>query len=311
MKNPGNLQPEVSIALCTYNGERFLAEQLDSILNQDYTNITEIVCVDDNSSDKTWKILNEYAEKYTVFRIFRNESNMGFIKNYEKALTLTRKPLIAISDQDDLWYSGKITKLVKAIGNNFMAYSDNEYIDSMGKPIGKRFSDIRNLTTCTSCLNFALLNVISGHTILLNRELLNFALPFNEEIPHDHWLAFHASQHTNIPVVKEALVGYRQHENNTFGAIGGNAGGKKDSEAERINNSHIRIQIFAKNLTPHLVGEKKVFELLAKSYTDKSFIMRLKRVVVFWKNRDALLLFKKRTKIRNMLYCIKVFWKYQ
>lgn len=310
MKNPNNLEPEVSIALCTYNGDRFLPEQLESILNQDYLNITEIVCVDDNSSDNTWKILNEYADKYNIFKIFRNNSNLGFIKNYEKALTLTTKPLIAISDQDDVWYSSKISKLVKIIGNNLMSYSDNEYIDLNGSSLGKKFSDVRNLTTCTSCLNFALLNVISGHTMLINRDLLDYALPLNPEIPHDFWLAFQASQYGEIPVVKEALVGYRQHENNTFGAIG-HFGGKKDSESERINESHKRIQIFARNTAPHLVKEQLVLEQLANSYTDKSFIMRLKRVAVFWNNRDALLLFKKRTKIRNMLYCIKVFWKYQ
>jgi hypothetical protein len=155
------------------------------------------------------------------------------------------------------------------------------------------------------------MNVISGHTILMNSELLKYALPFNTEIPHDHWLAFHASQYGEIPVVKEALVGYRQHENNTLGAIGGNVGGKKDSEQERINESHKRIQIFAKSITPFLSNEKRILEFLAKSYTDKSIIMRLKRVSVFWKNKDSLLLFKKRTKMRNMLYCIKVFWKYQ
>jgi glycosyltransferase involved in cell wall biosynthesis len=303
--------PEVSIALCTYNGERFLPEQLESIINQDYKNITEVICIDDNSSDGTWKILTEYADKYHFIKIVQNTSNLGFIKNFEKALSLCTKPFIAIADQDDVWYPTKITKLVNTIGTNFMAYSDNEYIDLNGNSLGRKFSDIRNLTTCKNCLNFALMNVISGHTILMNSELLKYALPFNTEIPHDHWLAFHASQYGEIPVVKEALVGYRQHENNTLGAIGGNVGGKKDSEQERINESHKRIQIFAKSITPFLSNEKRILEFLAKSYTDKSVIMRFKRVSVFWKNKDSLLLFKKRTKMRNMLYCIKVFWKYQ
>jgi glycosyltransferase involved in cell wall biosynthesis len=310
MKKTVNLQPEVSIAMCTYNGERFLLEQLESILNQDYKNITEIVCVDDNSTDGTWRILNEYANKYKIFKIIQNKSNLGLIKNFEKALTLTTKPLIAIADQDDIWYSSKITKLVKSLGNNLMIYSDNEYIDLNGESLGKKFSDFRNLTTCTSCLNFALLNVISGHTILINRDLLKYTLPFNYEIPHDHWLAFHASQYGEIPVVKEALVGYRQHENNIFGAIG-HKGGKEDNKDERINESHNRIQIFSKNTASHLIREKQVLEQLADSYTNKSLTMRLKRVNIFWNNRDALLLFKKRSKFRNMLFCLKVFWKYQ
>ena len=158
MNKTENQLPEVSIALCTYNGELFLHEQIESILNQDYANISEIICVDDNSTDDTWKILQEYAGKYSNFKIFRNSSNLGFIRNFEKALTLTSKKFIAIADQDDIWYPNKISKLVRAIGENFMAYSDNEYIGSDGITLGKKFSDFRRLSTCTSCLNFVLYN---------------------------------------------------------------------------------------------------------------------------------------------------------
>jgi len=305
-----NSQPEVSISLCTYNGEQFLETQLESILNQDYKYITEIVCVDDCSTDNTWKILTEFAKKYSIIKIFKNNENLGFIRNFEKALTLTTKPFIAISDQDDIWYSDKISKLIHAIGKNLLVYSDNDYIDLHGKSLGNRLSDNRNLKTCTSCLNFAFFNGISGHTILINRDLLKLALPFNNEIPHDYWLGFIASQYGEIPVVNEVLVGYRQHENNIIGAIG-HKGGRKDSKLERIQNSQKRIEIFAQNTAAHLHKEKLVFEQLAKSYTDKSLKMRLKRVSIFWNNNDALLLFKKRTKIRNLLYCFKVFWKYQ
>jgi len=303
MREKRSFSPEVSIALCTYNGELFLREQLDSILNQDYPVLTEIVCVDDNSTDNSWSILQEYAEKFTHINISRNTPKLGYVKNFEKELTLTTKPFIAISDQDDIWYPTKITKLVSAIGNNLMVYSDSEYIDINGKSSGNKLSDNRNLTTCTSCLNFALFNAISGHNILMSKDLLKYALPFSEEIPHDFWLGFHASQLGEIPVVKEVLVGYRQHANNIIGGIG-HSGGKKDSDLERIRNSKIKIDIFAKNTALYLSKEQKIFEQLAKSYTDKSFAMRLKRVCIFWKNNDALFLFKKRTKMRNLLYCL-------
>jgi len=302
-------QPEVSIALCTYNGERFLREQLDSIINQQYLNITEIVCVDDNSTDNTWSILQEYAAKHNAFRIFQNNANLGYIGNFEKALLLTTKSFIAIADQDDVWYPTKIIKLVQGIGNNLMIYSDNEFIDKHGNSLGKRSSDFRNITSCRSCLSFSFFNVISGHTILLSRELLKYCIPFHPEIPHDLWIAFKASQYSEIPVVEEALVGYRQHDNNVFGAKGKQ--GQKGEETKRINLSHRRVQIFAENTAAHLKNEISVFENLAKSYTDKSVKMRLKRIAIFWENRDALLLFKKRIKIRKMFYCLTVFWKYQ
>ena len=301
---------EVSVALCTFNGEHYLREQLDSILNQTYDNITEIVCVDDNSTDKTWSILKEYSEQFKQFRIFRNEINEGYIQNFEKAVSLTTRNYIAISDQDDLWYPTKISKLMEAIGDSLMVYSDNQYIDGNGKFLDKRFSDFINLQKTTSCLNFALFNAISGHTMLIHRDLLKTALPFNTEIPYDFWLGFHAAQFGEIQYVDEPLVGYRQHQNNALGAIG-HSSDKGDSELSRMKKSQIRVEIFSKIIAPHLIKERKVLEKLAKSYSTRSIWSRFGRIGLFWKNRNDLLLFKKRNGIRKMLFCIKVFWKYQ
>jgi len=310
MKISKTIQPAVSIALCTYNGDRFLKEQLDSILNQEYNNIAEVICVDDNSTDHTWEILENYAKKYAVFKIFKNKSNLGFIKNYEKAVTLTTSQFIAISDQDDIWYPSKISKLIAGIGNNLMIYSDNDFIDINGESCGIKFSDKRNLTTCTSCLNFALFNVISGHTMLFNRDLLKYALPFPIDIPYDFWLGFQAVQQGKIQVVNEALVGYRQHENNIIGGYGVKINNKKDFKFKPINETSIRVQIFSENILPHLVNEKLILKKLGDSYADRSLKMRVKRIRIFWENKDALLLFKKRNKMRKMIYCVKAFWKY-
>jgi glycosyltransferase involved in cell wall biosynthesis len=307
MNKPKDLQPEVSIALCTYNGQRFLREQLESILNQDYSNITEIICVDDNSTDDTWLILQEYASKYNAFRIFQNKSNLGFTRNFEKAITLTSKQFIAISDQDDIWYRSKITKLISVIDNNLMSYSDNEYIDFNGNSLGKKFSDYRNLRTCTSWLNFILYNGISGHTAMINRNLLKYALPFSDVIPFDYWLAFHATQYGVIPYVNEPLVGYRQHENNTLGAIGIKKNNKKKSNPREI--SYNRIVNLSKALNDNLHYEKMVLSKLSETFTDLSFKSRLKRVALYWKNKDALLFFKKRNEFRKAFYCIKMFWQ--
>jgi len=311
MGKPESKQQSVSIALCTYNGERFLIEQLESILNQDYKNINEIICVDDNSNDTTWEILKKYADKYSIFKIYQNQSNLGFVKNYEKALKLTSNLLIAISDQDDIWYSTKISNLVNAIGNNLMSYSDNDYIDNKGKSLGRKFSDMRNLTTNTSCLNFALFNAISGHTILLNRNLLQYSLPFPNDIPYDFWLAFQASQYGEIQIVREALVGYRQHDNNTIGAIGAKTTRIKERKPENINKSPNRIQIFAKNMASDLTKEQLVLEQLGDSYTSRSLKNRLKRVAIIWNNRETILLFKKTNKFRKMFFCVKAFWKFK
>ena len=219
MKKSINKASDVSVAMCTYNGEKFLAQQLDSILNQSYSNIKEIICVDDNSFDKTWDILQEYAAREPRIILSKNENNISFISNFEKSISKATSSLIAISDQDDIWVETKIEKLVNAIQENMMCYSDNIYIDENNNPIGKGISNIRSLGSCTSCLNFPLYNGISGHTVIFRKELLKDALPFDKIIPFDYWLAFHASLHGPINYVNEALVFYRQHQNNTIGSI--------------------------------------------------------------------------------------------
>src|SRR5688500_10348209 len=94
--------PLVSIALCVYNGEKFLREQLDSLVNQSYPNI-EIIASDDRSTDASLLILQEYADRYPYFKFGQNEQNLGYVKNFEKVISLCSGDLIALSDQDDIW----------------------------------------------------------------------------------------------------------------------------------------------------------------------------------------------------------------
>src|SRR5580658_4968334 len=105
--------PMVSVALCTYNGQQFLPAQLDTLLAQDYHNL-EIVVVDDNSTDNTWRILQKYAQLDHRVKLFRNDQNVGYIRNFERAIKLCSGDLIALSDQDDLWETTKITTMADA-----------------------------------------------------------------------------------------------------------------------------------------------------------------------------------------------------
>jgi glycosyltransferase involved in cell wall biosynthesis len=100
-------QPLVSVAMCTYNGEKFINLQLDSILAQTYHNL-ELVIVDDGSTDETFNIISDYAKKDGRIKCFKNEVNLGFNKNYERAIKLTTGEFIAISDQDDIWLPHKM-----------------------------------------------------------------------------------------------------------------------------------------------------------------------------------------------------------
>lgn len=201
----------VSIALCTYNGEKYLIEQLDSILNQTYTSL-EIIVVDDLSKDNTLAILNSYQLKDQRIKIIRNESNLGYVKNFEKALGLCTGDYIALADQDDIWSLNKIELQLQHINNAQLIYHDSEFIDQNGKPIQKKMSDLLNMYEGESPKPFIFYNCVSGHQCLFKRSLLSYCLPFPDKMYHDRWLAFTAAANGGIKYLNEPLVKYRQHE---------------------------------------------------------------------------------------------------
>ena len=114
----------VSVVMCTYNGEHFLREQMDSILAQDYP-LHEIIVQDDRSTDDTWDILQTYAKAHPgLFKLFRNDEQLGFNRNFHTALMRATGQYVAISDQDDIWFPQKIRRQVEAIGEAYLCFSD-------------------------------------------------------------------------------------------------------------------------------------------------------------------------------------------
>ena len=112
MPDQATIQPLVSVVLCTFNGEKYLRPQLDSILSQSWTNL-EVIISDDASTDGTVSIIKEYGRKDPRIRVFVNEVNSGYNKNFEKAFSHASSEHIAISDQDDIWESNKIECIMK------------------------------------------------------------------------------------------------------------------------------------------------------------------------------------------------------
>ncbi|HSW14655.1 MAG TPA: glycosyltransferase family 2 protein [Solimonas sp.] len=200
-----------SIALCTYNGGRFLRAQLDSLLGQDYPSL-EIVAVDDGSTDGSWEILEEYARRDARLRIHRNPDNLGFIGNFERAMSLCRGEYIALSDQDDIWDPRKLSILVARIGSHSAIYSDAELIDEHGHALGMRSSSRMYMYRGADPAAFVFFNCVSGHAMMIRRELLAAALPFPRIRFHDWWLAFVAASFGGVEYVDQPLVQFRQHE---------------------------------------------------------------------------------------------------
>src|SRR5882762_358248 len=127
----------VSIILGTYNGQAYLREQLDSLFAQTYPTL-EIIAIDDVSNDDTVRILQEYAARHSNMKVVVNESNLGFIKNFEKGARLSTGDLIAFCDQDDYWLPEKVGKMVASIGTCPMIFCDSELCDQDLRPLGRK-----------------------------------------------------------------------------------------------------------------------------------------------------------------------------
>ena len=203
--------PLISVVLCTFNGERFLQEQLRSIEEQTYPNL-EVIISDDASTDSTKDILNEY-EKCLGFKVFYQDENLGYIKNFAFALSKANGAFIALCDQDDVWLPHKIETLFQRFENEWLVYSDSLLVNDNGESLSKKLSSIRNMYSGRETKGFFLFNVVWGHALMMRRELLSTALPIPEGIPHDIWLAYKAATITGIKYCDQVLTHYRQHQN--------------------------------------------------------------------------------------------------
>lgn len=205
----------ISIALCTYNGAAFLEEQLMSILNQSYRNI-EVIIVDDCSTDNTNEIIEKIANLHPQIKHFKNEKNLGFNQNFEKAIQLARGDFIAISDQDDVWELNKIESLLNHIGNNWLIFSNSQFIDENGNLIdGQILSDHFALKD-RDFKSLLFSNFVTGHTVLFSRDFLNYLLPIPKLGYYDWWMGFVALYHHKIICLNQKLTLHRIHSSSVM-----------------------------------------------------------------------------------------------
>lgn len=215
----------VSIVMATYNGEKYLRQQLDSILEQTYQHL-ELIVVDDASTDKTLSILNEYAAMDDRIHIFPAEKNLGLVANFERGLKLAKGDFIALSDQDDIFRNDKIELLLAAMKNHpdrDLVISDLSLIDEENNEIAQSMRRFQGLRPKQGKPFRRLLhsNFATGCSMMIRRRLLEHAIPFPPDcVVHDWWLAVIASSDKGggICLVEEPLTAYRQHHANVLGA---------------------------------------------------------------------------------------------
>ncbi len=201
----------VSVALCTYNGGRYIDEQIASVLAQRDVNLEVVVC-DDGSTDDTCARVQAWAERDARLRLRRNARRLGFSANFAQAMVHCRGEFIAPCDQDDRWHADKLALLLGHIGEASLCYCDSALVDEQGRPLGQRLSDRTGMYSGRGVLPLCFWNSVSGHAMLFRRALLDKAWPFPADGFHDWWLAAAAASQDGVRYLAQPLVDYRQHE---------------------------------------------------------------------------------------------------
>jgi len=285
--------PLVSIAMCTHNGEKYLRQQIESLLSQTYTNI-EIIVVDDASVDRTKVILEEYASRDDRFSFFINEKNIGYNKNFERAISLSSAQYIATCDQDDIWEPGKIETMMNIWppGSLFIySLSGNFYQDDFKsrQPAPKvYYSDISNIHS------LVFNSPVHGHASMFKKELINQCTPFPGDIFYDWWMSMHAASMGVIGCVPQTLTWHRVHENNSSRELT-SISDKEEKNKQLRQQSVYFIESFCGKAVARESEKQSLlhYASLLKTMNGKKFSRAMFRYVM--KHRKLIFHYKKKT----------------
>ena len=220
------MNPKIEILLATYNGEKYVGEQIDSIINQTYNN-WELLIRDDNSKDRTLEILKEYEKKDKRIKVIEDKKgNLGFVKNFEELLNNSKEDWVMFSDQDDYWLENKIEKYVAILNTSsedilkkpMLIHSNSFICDDNLEIIKDEFINSKIANKYNED-DFYFAYFVQGSTVLINRAIIDLALPFSKNVTvHDRYFHLLAEFLGKRIFINESLIKYRQHSNNKIGA---------------------------------------------------------------------------------------------
>lgn len=208
----------VSVCMASYNGAKYIEKQIKSILDQLRLG-DELIIVDDCSTDNTVSIIKKFNSNY--IKLFKNEKNIGYVKNFEKALGLAKNKYICLADQDDVWIDGRLQKLEEKIKNeNVFLVVSNFRPSFEDAKNDKKFLKLKVENSSEYLGNIIRIfqgrSAYYGCTMILSKELLKFILPFPKYIEaHDLWIAMNANLLKSIDHLYDDTLIYNVHQNNT------------------------------------------------------------------------------------------------
>ncbi len=298
----------IAVLMSTYNGEKYLREQLDSLLNQKGV-ISDIFVRDDGSCDETKNILREYEEKHSNIHLFFGK-NIGVGNSFMNLIYTAPDDYdyYALSDQDDIWMENKLAKAVEMLetSGKFLYASNQECVDKNGRSIGLRYKDDEYIHLTPYSIMSE--NMLAGCTMVFNNEFFRLisqesnrpSVALLKNRIHDVWLAMCASLFESIVYDKNAYIKYRQHENNVVGAKEGFLK-KVKNRFKKISHSEFRNgrSMLAKEVCAYYPEISEQYPLLSCCAKSRKF--RCKREIL--KNHKELRFY---TKERYLSFLFKV-----
>lgn len=316
----------ISVAMTTFNGEKYIEKQIESILNQSMS-VDEIIVCDDGSSDKTVELL----EKYDV-KVIQNSENLGYKLNFKKAMNLCNGDFIFLCDQDDVWKKDKVKEMISIMESNeniHVLSSSFEYIDEKNNLIStvhKKGYSNNNLYNKEVKLGdlvqvnsneFIYGNYFQGCALVMDRSTKDFFINhFDDRIPHDWIISLYASLDGGMYFLNKPLFEYRIHNKNSIGVSTLNQG-----TATHVNRAYQFEERYQKARDALYVLDilklncNEFYSQNIKEYNDIELFMH-NHIVYLKKKSFFKLLFQNRYsyykklktyrgRIMDLLYCLK------
>ncbi len=266
--------------MCTYNGAKHIKEQLDSIAHQ-YRLPDELIICDDRSTDNTVSIVNNFAARASFpVRLVVNDNTLGSTINFEKAIGLCSGDIIVLADQDDIWYSHKLTVIEKIFTENSsvgLIFSDADVVEEDLKPFGYTLWDsfdfdnnrqkmVRGGQAFNVLINN---NYVTGATMAFRSRLRDMIMPISPNWVHDGWIALIASVVTSIAIIPDALIQYRQHAEQQIGAVRKGLTGRMAASSDKDGDYFSALakqyqEVIDKLSSDHLVIEQAKIKKLSE-----------------------------------------------
>jgi glycosyltransferase involved in cell wall biosynthesis len=297
MSNPSSTYSAVSVVMATYNGGKYIEEQLDSILNQSLVPSELIIC-DDLSSDNTVAILEEYQKK-GLLRYSINERRLGYVGNFKRAVSLaSAQNYVALSDQDDIWLPQKLESAMRVMleleegSKPAMVYSDLILVDENKRLLNPSFRNELGQDAYSHCLNTLLFGgFVNGCTMLVNPQMRRYfdTIPESGILNHDTWISLIAFTFGRAGMDPKAHIQYRRHSHNATDLIGFKRKSRYQRLKKEIISAFRKNDLFEKELTSVSVfydyfhdklsdDQKKLIErflkLSGRSYLEKKIGLR-------------------------------------